>query len=270
MARQTHELAFTEATVTKTFRSWDRGEPDREWDALTLLADRAPGLAPDPLERCEVDGRPAVVMTRLPGTPLADGPLTAAQTESMGAALRRLHAVELGPGDAWPERVNGRSGFRSAVGDWLAVEPDTGPCRDRALVVEAVAAARDWVARPEPPPPGERIPAAADGNLANFLWDGVRCRIVDFEDSGTSDRAFEVADAVEHLTFRADGHGDPRVLVEAAGLPDDQWTRCHDDRRTFACFWLWMLLPGGPGFDRNPPGSVEAQARHLLALLADR
>ncbi|HEY2691135.1 MAG TPA: phosphotransferase [Streptosporangiaceae bacterium] len=33
----------------------------------------------------------------------------------------------------------------------------------------------------------------ADGNLANFLWDGARCRIVDFEDSGVSDPAYEAA-----------------------------------------------------------------------------
>jgi thiamine kinase-like enzyme len=50
-----------------------------------------------------------------------------------------------------------------------------------------------------PTPPGQATnPAAkvfgnADGNLANFLWDGARCRIVDFEDSGVSDPAYEAA-----------------------------------------------------------------------------
>jgi len=28
-----------------------------------------------------------------------------------------------------------------------------------------------------------------------------------------------------------------------------------------------MLLPGNGGFRRNPPGTTEAQATHLLALL---
>jgi len=48
-----------------------------------------------------------------------------------------------------------------------------------------------------------------DGNLANFLWDGGQVRIVDFEDSGPSDRAFELAVLVEHLSAvagRAPGH----------------------------------------------------------------
>jgi thiamine kinase-like enzyme len=32
-----------------------------------------------------------------------------------------------------------------------------------------------------------------DPNLANFLWDGGQIRLVDFEDSGPSDRPFELA-----------------------------------------------------------------------------
>ena len=35
----------------------------------------------------------------------------------------------------------------------------------------------------------------------------------------------------------------------------------------WASFWLTMLLPGNGGFRRNPPGTAEAQATHLLALL---
>ncbi len=51
--------------------------------------------------------------------------------------------------------------------------------------------------------------ALADGNLANFLWDGERCRVVDLEDSGASDRAYELADHVEHITFRVAGRAIP-------------------------------------------------------------
>jgi hypothetical protein len=32
--------------------------------------------------------------------------------------------------------------------------------------------------------------------------------------------------------------------------------------------WLRLLLPGGPGARRNPPGTAERQAVRLLALLA--
>jgi hypothetical protein len=34
------------SVVTKRYRSWHRREPEREWAALTLLAEYAPGLLP--------------------------------------------------------------------------------------------------------------------------------------------------------------------------------------------------------------------------------
>ena len=40
-----HHLRVDRDTVTKTFRFWSRGEPDREWDGLSLLAEHAPGLS---------------------------------------------------------------------------------------------------------------------------------------------------------------------------------------------------------------------------------
>jgi hypothetical protein len=69
-----HHLRVDRETVTKTFRFWSRGEPDREWEALTLLAEHAPGLAPVPVRREVRDGAPAVVMTRVPGVELEHGP----------------------------------------------------------------------------------------------------------------------------------------------------------------------------------------------------
>ncbi|HEU0285906.1 MAG TPA: hypothetical protein VFR22_02610, partial [Nocardioidaceae bacterium] len=42
--------------VVKRFRSWDRGEPDREWRGLSLLQTYAPGLAPEPIQRRTEDG----------------------------------------------------------------------------------------------------------------------------------------------------------------------------------------------------------------------
>ena len=57
--RTTHEVCIDKdrRQVVKRFRSWDRGEPAREWAALTLLAESAPGLAPAPL-RADLDGDP--------------------------------------------------------------------------------------------------------------------------------------------------------------------------------------------------------------------
>jgi hypothetical protein len=37
-------------------------------------------------------------------------------------------------------------------------------------------------------------------------------------------------------------------------------------RALWASFWLAILLPGNGGFRRNPQGTTEAQAGHLLGL----
>jgi hypothetical protein len=76
--------------VVKRFRSWDRREPVREWAALVLLAEFAPGLAAVPV-RADLAADPSVVeMSRLPGVPLGGSPLTAAQADALVLALDRL------------------------------------------------------------------------------------------------------------------------------------------------------------------------------------
>jgi hypothetical protein len=52
------------------------------------------------------------------------------------------------------------------------------------------------------------------------------------------------------------------------GLSPEERERMKAHRPLWATFWLRMLLPGNRGFRRNPPGTIEAQATHLLALLA--
>ena len=51
MTQTTHDLDLGPERVTKTFRSRYGDEAAREWGALTVLAQHAPGLAPTPLER---------------------------------------------------------------------------------------------------------------------------------------------------------------------------------------------------------------------------
>jgi thiamine kinase-like enzyme len=107
----------------------------------------------------------------------------------------------------------------------------------------------------------------ADLNPANVLWDGTTCRLVDFEDAGLTDPAYELADHVEHLAGRLTGVFDPRALVQAVGFSDQDRMRLRAYRPLWAAFWMVMLLPGNRGFRRNPPGTTEAQATHLLSLL---
>ena len=88
----THEVRvdLSNRTVTKRFRSWDRGEPVRERTALTLLAKFAPGLAPAPVSVDLSGESPVLVMSWLPGTGLGTGPVTPARAYALAGALERL------------------------------------------------------------------------------------------------------------------------------------------------------------------------------------
>lgn len=106
-----------------------------------------------------------------------------------------------------------------------------------------------------------------DANLANFLWDGSQVRIVDFEDSGPSDRAFELAVLVEHISAWSDAGLSADAFLGSFGLTAAEQVRVREYCRLSALFWLMMLPPGSPAHDRNPPGTLERQATRLLLLL---
>lgn len=277
---QTHDLTFTATEVRKRYVSWDRGEADREWDCLTLLAEQAPGLAPRPLRRSTDGHAPVVVMERLRGTPLGGVPLTPAQTTSLGTALRQLYAV---PHEAIldagiTERLNGPSTLPQDVTEWLSDSYDLTQCQEPGLVDAAMGAALAWLGRADSLPPPQLVALGiADLNPANIIWDGQTCRLVDFEDGGLTDPAYELADHTEHIAGRLGRTGptnpvarrilDPEALVDAVRLSLEQRERMQCYRPLWAAFWLAMLLPGNSGFRKNPPGTTEAQAQYLLELL---
>jgi hypothetical protein len=264
----THDLTLGEREVVKTFPSWDRDEPGREWSGLRLLHRHAEGLAPQPLARREVDGRPAVVMSRLHGCSLGASPLSSGQVAVVAAAMTRLHtAVPSAELSELPTRLWGAAEAMDGLRKVYAAGVGTvGSCQ----VGGAVREAERWLASDEAgrlAVPADPVFAQADGNLANFLWDGQGCCLVDFEDSGVSDRAYEVADLVEHVSVWLAGVMDAEELVSRLDLEPGQLIRVHRMRRLFATFWLYMLLPGNPAHHRNPPGSVERQAERVLGLL---
>jgi aminoglycoside phosphotransferase (APT) family kinase protein len=195
--------------VVKRFRSWDRREPVREWTALILLAESAPGLA-----GLGEAGANASELTRQVAAMLT----AQLDLDSYGLVRR-----------AW-----------QAGADWFRGGP-----LDR---LDA----------------GDPVLGQGDSNLANFLWDGTEVRIVDFEDSGPSDRAFELADLVEHISAWPDASLPADVVLGSFGLTAAKQVRVREYRRLCALFWLVMLLPGRPGRDRNPAGTLERQAARLL------
>ncbi len=228
-------------------------------------------------------------MTRLPGTSLADsavtggsvtggpvttGPVTTGrlsvdQTEAMAEALHRLHtAIPVTDLSDQPLR------------NWHPAEAVANLCAWRAEVHELgedpqTAAAFDcasrWLQSGDP----DRLAAAdvppvftqGDGNLSNFIWDDGEVRLVDFEDSGRSDRAFEIADTVEHISMWVTDAVDTDQLTDALALDGAERVRFNVSRRLWAVFWLLMLLPSGPAHARNPVGTLDRQVQRVLRLL---
>lgn len=102
-----------------------------------------------------------------------------------------------------------------------------------------------------------------DSSLDNFLWDGKQVRIVDFEHSGRSDRAFELAALVEHVSVWYDAGIDAGLLLDRFGLTSAQAARVLFFRRAFAIHWLYVVHKRPSHFGVPP-----RQANRLLSLLA--
>lgn len=279
----THLVDIGEDEVVKRFRSWDRGEHLREWQALTLLASYAPDLAPAPLSADLTSVPPQVRMSRVPGLPLdglaldrlpPDGlPLgglppdgravTPGHLDAVAAAISRLHAAV--PRDVvaglrpqpWLE-VGAVSRMQSIVAESPAAD---GGAPARA----AFDAGMRWLGRaadPQPEPPSV-VFGQGDGNLANYLWDGERVRLVDFEDSGRSDRAYELAAFAEHLSVWHDAGIETGALLGRFELTRAESERVLFFRRAFTFYWLLKLL----NQRENRPDTLHRQAGRLLAVL---
>lgn len=282
----THQVSVDSArrVVVKRFVQADRGEAEREWRALTLLADHAPGLAPEPI-LAHLDADPPVIeMSLLPGEPLGGRPLTAEQESALVRALGQLwQSVPVSRVVPLPGEAGNEAQLVGIVKQLAEQAQDLG---DDPVVRAAHSAGMNWLywavgeserlvgqdsyANPGGSPGGPGPSAVfgqGDANLANFLWDGERVRIVDFEDSGLSDRAFELAVLVEHLSAWSESDLDGDVFLRAFELSACERARLADCRRLVALAWLLLLRPGGKASLRNPPGTLRRQAERLLALL---
>ena len=266
----THRVALNPHRVTKQFQAGTGGSAEREWRALHLLAAYAPGLAPAPCEADLTAAEPVVVMSRLPGGPLRGRIAGRERTGALTAAVRRLHGAV--PADVLRSRVPLRPGHqRELVAHLHTWEPPQALGRD-GEVARALRLGLEWLAGSgleEAWPTGVTpVFGAGDGNLANFLWDGTLVRIVDFEDSGLSDRAFELAEITEHVGSWVEQPLDVPDFLERFDLTDAESARLHECRRLLALVWLFLLRFDERGERRNPPGTSARQARRLTALLA--
>lgn len=268
----THATELGATTVVKRFRPENSDGHAREWRALTLLAEHAPGLAPTPLRSHPGAGRtgcPTVVMSRLPGTPLRGTPVTVRRTEALAEAVRYLYAaVPAEVVEKLPVRTDEQTAVIGRIHTWHRALRTSGAAPE---VEEALSAGLTWLVASnlERRGPGDVPPVfgPGDGNLANYLWDGSRVRIVDFEVSGRSDRALEVAEITEHVSSWTDGGLDVDLFLSLIDLTPAETTRLLDCRRLLALVWLCMLALDRSDPPRNPPGTAERQAHRLLRLL---
>ncbi|MFG1959616.1 hypothetical protein [Nonomuraea sp. NPDC049028] len=89
--------------------------------------------------------------------------------------------------------------------------------------------------------------------------------LIDWEDSGRSDRAFELGEVTEHIS-RIDGALDAEQLLAHIDLAPGEAARVRGFRRLIALGWFLQLGPDGPAMPHNPVGTLERQAERVLRL----
>jgi hypothetical protein len=250
----THRIDFHGDVVTKQYVDDKPGAAAREWRALTLLAEYAPGLAPEPIA-FEGD---LVRMSRIDGVPLRGLPARDVRIGAMAHALTELY-------ESVPPHVVASLRIRpwhlDAVTDWVRQRFATWTHQD-PRAEQAVKEGRRWLESWRPGEIGLRpVFGAGDGNLANFLWDGARVRIVDFEDSGRSDLAFELAELSEHVSMWVDGEVE---IAHRFELSRQEESRLRGCRKLQCLIWLFLLSRDS---SRNPPGTFLRQAERVLRTL---
>ncbi|MBB5075738.1 phosphotransferase family protein [Nonomuraea endophytica] len=258
--RSTHAIELGPGVVVKRYRSVEHGQPEREWRALGLLDRYAPGLAPAPVS-ADLDGEPpSVVMSRVAGSPVDEavqGVLADAVAEAVDRVQRSVPRAVL---EKMPARAGDPGALLEQVRGWFAKGQEEGTAADglhqvgadglRQGVAGALHQAGAWAGQQglaeRLARPGTPVFGTGDGNLANYLWDGRRIRLVDFEYAGRSDRAFELAEVLEHISVWRDDSNGMGAVLERLELTAEETARLTECRRLLALFWLLRTRAAAP------------------------
>jgi len=163
----------------------------------------------------------ALLMTGCAGAVGAVGPAAA---HAVGELVARLHAIPTEDADPLPLQAALERRFAAALRD---APPGLGPLRDRARAAFrsgqlALGTTRRWCHR--------------DLQPANWLWDGARASLVDWEHARLDAPTLDLARLAGTAAWPAvrDGyggvHGDAiRAAIALDGLGTTVWASRHDD-----------------------------------------
>jgi hypothetical protein len=222
-------------------RTEQRRRIEREWAALTLLADHQIGGVPRPL--WVLPGPVAAIgMTLVAGTPLLETGDVSGGLAGLAQLGARLQQIPLHGVLADLERIDSASHYIRRITEvWpaqLAEHPDdplTGDMR-RLIRCWQDSGDRDTLALAD-----QVVFSRGDANLLNWLRHDRETGCVDFEFAGHSTPSFDAADHVEHISAATISDDTWQPLLPTLGVTDANQARFGAAQRTCALRWLAVL-----------------------------
>lgn len=229
----------------KLYRLDDKRRQEREWHALSLLASHHVRHVPRPLWLHDSTDSPAMAMTFVTGTPIPDAAHKEAALSRLIETWQQIHATPVEGSLTGLVRIDSAAHYCNRItGIWarqLAGNPDDPLTSELQYLMDDWRQSGDGEVLAEPQPPAF---SRGDANLLNWLHDPAShsTSCVDFEFSGTSDPAFDIADLVEHISARIFSDEIWAAVVAALGAADAAFVRrFHAAQRTCALRWLAVL-----------------------------
>ncbi len=246
--RQNHVYAWQDpdrgpVCVKVYYKRDERRRAEREWAALTLLAEHSIDEAPAPLW-CDTAGEePVIGMTMVPGTCILESADMAGALKATAHATTRIQAVAPTGILAELERIDNAAHYIARLTDqWpgqlqqVAGDPLTA---DMLALLDRWHECGDGEFLLGDPSP--RILSRGDANLLNWLDDEGAISCVDFEFAGYSTVAFDAADLIEHISARAVPDAIWQDLLPDLGVSPSQREVFDAAQRTCALRWLAVL-----------------------------
>ena len=215
----------------------------REWTALGFLRKRKFGYVPRPFYYEEDDRAPLVVMEFVEGESLGYHHLDREQLGGLFERVEELHAISCDAAVENLRALDGQTRLEGMDRRMRGVDP-AGRDEKDCLVLWC-----KWMQGAGPElvsAPAELIFSRMDDNLANCLWDGRDMRFVDLEYGGWTDRAFDLAEQVEHGQSRSTPHVEWEWFVGQFVLSAEEHRRFEAAQRLMVFFWarLYGLRKG--------------------------